>query len=612
MKFRIIFPALVAAIASVPVVAKEVASKEVVPKKNVQEVVVTATRTPQPLVKTLATTTVITSLDIERQQPKDLGTLLGRVSGLDFRDSGGRGSTSGVFVRGASPKQTLILIDGVRSASATLGSTAISNIPVESIERIEIVKGPSSGLYGADAVGGVIQIFTKKGSESGLSGKVSATVGSHSLRERSYSLSGGNDKHQFFALFSREDTEGIDRTDLKHDGNGDTDGFDETSGNISASFTLTDKLNAKVNYLRSDGRVEFDNIFGTDEGRYSDSTVENISSQLQYQALENLKLTFNFGFLSDHLVTPAFSSDIKTRRRSAGFQADIKVNEDHQLVFGVDYYSDHVRTAADFPETERNNKGYFTQWQGQFGDFSTVLNLRYDDNEAYEDKTTGSAVVGYQINDNLDVALSYGKAFRAPTFNDLYFPFFGNEDVLPEESENIELTLRGSHIGYNWRISAYKTDINDLISFDSTTFLAGNVASATYEGVELELDKSFGFWDFSANLDYMEARDEDTDEYLDDRAVVSANLSLGRQFDNLYLGIDMQGEHGRHDRDGVQLPGFTIWGLSAVYDATQNLKILARVDNLFDENYNLNLASSSVAYETDGLAGKITVEYSFR
>ncbi|PCJ90199.1 MAG: hypothetical protein COA46_11770 [Porticoccaceae bacterium] len=602
MKSGFIIPVLAAAITSIPVIANE----------PVEEVIVTANRVEQPLSTTLPTATVITALDIERQQASDIGTLLGRISGIDYRDSGGRGSASGVFVRGASPGQVVILIDGVRTASATLGMTAIENIPIEAIERIEIVKGPASGLYGADALGGVIQVFTKKGTNSGLTGKARVTVGSHALQDYGFSMSGGNDKHQFFASFSREDTRGIDRTDLKSGGNEDRDGFDETSGSLSASFTLTDKLKAQVSYLRSDGRSEFDNTFGSDNGRYSDSTLENVATKLQYQATDIMKVSLDLGFLSDHIITPAYGSDIQTRRRSATLQSDIQVSENHMLIFGADYYEDKVSTLAAFSETERDNKGYFTQWQGQFGPINMVANLRYDDNEVYEDDTNGSIVLSYRFNDNVDLALSYGTAFKAPSFNDLYFPFYGNTDLLPEDSESYELSLRGNYVGYSWRASAYKTNVNNLIAYDFMTFSAGNVASATLEGVEFELDKRLGEWSFSANMDYLEARDDETDEYLDDRAVASANLQLGRKFKKIYVGIDMQAEHGRHDRGGVQLPGFAIWGVSAVYDATERLKISGRVDNLFDENYTLNLASSSVAYETEGLAGKLTIEYSFR
>ena len=349
--------------------------------------------------------------------------MLGRVSGVNFRDSGGRGSTSGIFVRGTSSSQVIVLIDGVRSASATLGATALENIPIEAIDRIEVVKGPLSGLYGADAVGGVIQVFTKRGDASGLGGTLRATVGSHQLRDHGVSLSGGNDKHQFFASFSKEDTGGIDRTDIKVDGNQDTDGFDEKSGSLSASFTLNDTLKTQINYLKSEGRSEFDNLFGVDPGSFSESELENVSAKLLYNPSDVVNLSLNLGYLSDHLITPVFASDIQTRRRSVALQGDFNVSENHLLTVGADYYNDDVTTLADFPETERYNKGYFTQWQGGFGDLSVVANLRYDENEAYGDDANGSLALGYRVSDNMELVASYGTAFRAPSFNELFFRF---------------------------------------------------------------------------------------------------------------------------------------------------------------------------------------------
>jgi len=154
--------ALLAAILSIPVLAAEFED----------EILVTATRQPSPLKDVLPSSQVFTQEDIERLQPKDLPSLIGRMSGVSFRDSGGRGSVSGVFIRGASTSQSIILIDGVRTSSATVGATALEGIPIESIERVELVKGPLSGLYGADAVGGVIQIFTKKGRQQRLTPQI--------------------------------------------------------------------------------------------------------------------------------------------------------------------------------------------------------------------------------------------------------------------------------------------------------------------------------------------------------------------------------------------------------------------------------------------------------
>ena len=592
---------------------------------NYEEVVVTANKNKQPLSHTLPTTNVITALDIQKMQAPDLPSLLGRVSGISFRDSGGRGSNSGIFIRGTTSAQVVILIDGIRSASATVGATALENIPIETIERVEIVKGPLSSLYGADALGGVIQVFTKTGKSAAdsddylLESTARMSVGSHHLQDYNVSLNGGNDKHQFFASFSQEDTRGIDRTDLKINGNQDKDSFEQKSASLSALFTVNEQLKTQVKYMKSEGRTEFDNVFGLDENRYSESELENIGAKLLYNPMDTIQLTLDLGYFSDHSTTPKFESDffgrsdIQTRRHSLALQGNFSIGENHLLTLGSDYYNDDVSTLADFSETQRDNQGYFAQWQASFGDINLTSSLRYDDNQAYGGNTNGSAAASYRFNDDLELVLSYGTAFRAPTFNELYYPFFGNPEVKPEESKTYELSLRGSLPGFNWRASTYRANVDNLIGFDLATFTAGNTARATLEGVELEVKHQVGHWDLSANVDYLEARNEDTHEYLDGRAAVSANLQLGRSFlQSLYLGVDIKAEHGRHDLEGVSLPGFAIWGVSAVYDATDKLKVSGRVDNVFDKDYTLNLATSSVAYKTDGLAAKLSVQYSFR
>ena len=238
-------------------------------ENELEEIVVTATRIPTPLADTLPSTAIITAEDIERIKPQDFGELLKLTSGIGFRDSGGRGSSGGLFVRGTNTSQSLILIDGIRTSSATNGATAIQRIPLESIERIEIIKGPMSGVYGADAIGGVIQIFTKAYQEEGAFGSVSTTVGSNQLRKH-YARSGyGDENFRVSASLSKESTIGIDRTafkgeeddrgEFKSGGNEDRDGFEQSSGNFSLTMYPQDDLVLKIGHVQSSATIEYDN-----------------------------------------------------------------------------------------------------------------------------------------------------------------------------------------------------------------------------------------------------------------------------------------------------------------------------------------------------------------
>lgn len=588
-----------------------ITSSNVDSSTDIQELVVTSARTPIPLEESLLTTHVITQEQLALTGPRDLGSALGRVSGVDFADSGGRGSVNGVFVRGNATGATLILIDGVRSASATTGATDLNNIPVEHIEQIEIVTGPTSSLYGADAVGGVINVITKQPSAEGFNGSANISLGSNSLQEYGVSTSFGTEKNQFGLNINYEDTDGIDRTLSQADGNGDDDGYEQLNVGLTGNLTLTDSFSARLAYLYSDSTAEFDNTFGADTGFFSDTELQKVSAQLIQSINQDLTINYDFGYVEDESVTPAFFSDITTERFSAGINASFEHSAHTTIVAGVDYYDDQVETLSDFTETSRDNLGFFAQALYNRGAISSIASLRYDDNEAYGDEVTTTLALGYDLTSDLEVILSYGTSFRAPTFNDLFFPGFSNPDLNPEQGESIELSFQYHYENLNARISLYQTDIEDLIAFDFATFLPMNVSEASLEGVEIELSTQAFDWLFSANLDYLDAIDETANSRLTDRARVTANLSAQKQFNALNLLIDWQAETGRID-GGNRIGGYGILGVSANYIFNEKLSLNVRVDNLFDRDYVLNLASGLAnPFQTEGRIGKASLNYRF-
>lgn len=581
-------------------------------KPSIEETLVTATRNEQLLSETLSTAHVVELDDIEKMQPPNFATLLDRVSGVGFQDSGGQGSVSGLFIRGTNLSQVVVLIDGMRTASATLGQTALEGIPLESIERVEIVKGPLSGLYGADALGGVVQVFTKRGSAEGMNGGFNVGYGSHDSESYSAFFSGGNEDYSFYANVAGEDVGGIDRTSLKTGGNQDKDSYEKTSGHLSLSARLTEDLQGQFTYLKNEGESQFDNLFGADTGHHSKTELESASAQLKYQALQQLDLVLTTGYLSDRIETPAFGSDITTRRRSSSLQANFRSDSDNLWVAGADYYKDKVETLAAFAETKRDNTGYFVQWQGSFDQVSSVVSLRYDDNEAYGSDSNGSVALGYTLDNGIKLVASAGTAFKAPTFNDLYYPYYGNPDVLPEETESYELSAQGEYAGGAWRLSAFRSNVTNLIGYDVSTYSANNISDATLEGVEVEYRRYFGAWSISSNLEYLDAYDDNSGDFLNGRARVSANIQLGRDFRDFYAGLDVKAEHGRYESAGQRLPGYGLLGLSLVYKISENLKLSARIDNLFDRNYILNQATNTVDYETEGTTAKVNLQYKFQ
>jgi len=577
----------------------------------VEEVVVTATRRPIELRHVLPSTQIVNSADIERLQPRDLPSLLGHMSGLNYRDSGGRGSISGVFIRGATPAQSIVLIDGMRTSSATTGATALEAIPVSSIERIEIVKGPLSGMYGADAVGGVIQIFTKHGRKERPMSQIDVSYRTDDTQRYNAGLTASSERGSFHSTFSYENGQGIDSTTIQSGGNADRDGFNEASLNVAANYHLFETLEARLSVLRADSHNEFDNLFGDGTRFDSDNKIENTTFKLTYNPTEKLRLTADAGHFKDRHKIPAFSSDLTTRRTSISGQADYSLHSHHIVTFGIDYYSDRISALAAFSETSRDNLAGYLQWQGHYGPLTAVGSIRCDDNEAYGNTTNGSIATGYTLAENLTFSISYGTAFRAVSFNDLFFPNFGNPDLKPEESETFEISLRGNHSGLGWRINAYRTSVDNLNGFDPISFMAANVSEATMQGVEIELDYALGPWFTTGNLNYLDARDDTSGEYLDDRAEFAANFELYREIGPINVSTSLQSESGRHDRTGASIKGFVTMGLGANYQLNRHLGLSARIENLWNEDFSLNLATATDKFRTYGRTAimNLSVEY---
>jgi len=256
-------------------------------------------------------------------------------------------------------------------------------------------------------------------------------------------------------------------------------------------------------------------------------------------------------------------------------------------------------------------KGLFAQYIANFERFGISSSLRYDDNSAYDENTNGSLALSYLINDELRVVASAGTAFDAPSFNFLYFPFFGNPNILPEESESAELSLIGDYDNVDFRLSAYKTDVDNLFSFDPVTFLAANVGSAELEGIEAEIKTSYADWQFTINADVLSATNQDTGIELDDRAERTLTLTATKDFGKLDLRFDMKTESRRFDNNGTELSGYGLFDVSAVYEFTESLTVSANIDNIFDKDYTVNLIGPSERYNTEGRQAKLRVRYRF-
>ena len=345
---------------------------------SLDEIVVTA-KGDQSLREVLQTAHVLDLQDIESSQATDITDLIDYLPGVSVNDTGGRGSVTSFFVRGTSSSQNIVLIDGVRVGSATLGSASLNSYPIEAIERVEVVKGPLAGIYGADAVGGVIQLFTRKGQEG--RGTATATIGSDSLVEYGLALNVGNDEHSFRISAHVEELDGFDRTSILTGGNADEDGFEQTAVSLAGKTTLSDSTTAQLSILYSDNSADFDNTFGEDIGNVNDSETLSAALNITTELSDTLRWSNTLGLNSDEVdTTSSFPSTFETDRDSFGSELQFTASKNTTLVAGINYYEESISSTTMFPVDERDNKSAYVQLQSSLNKFDLIGTLRYDDN----------------------------------------------------------------------------------------------------------------------------------------------------------------------------------------------------------------------------------------
>lgn len=588
-----------------------------------EELLVTATRTEQPVFKALASVSVLTEEDIRKAQAPSVLELIGTLPGIDTKHNGGRGAQSSIYIRGTEADHVLVLVDGVRTAGATNGTTALQSIPVDNIERIEVVRGPRSSLYGAEAIGGVIQIFTKRGTED-FKTTVSTEYGSHDLSKSSVSSRGkfGNTLYSVSGIY--EETSGIDRTVKDGTANDDRDGYREKAWAANLIHSFDNGIEAGIAINRNDSEIDFDGG-GKD---YTETVVETRSGYVSIPLTQQLQFRLNAARFRDTRETFGTVPDVfETVRYSSSAQLDYSLSEDHLVSLGSDYYRDEVDAELEFTVEERYNKAVFLQYQGRFDRVSATASVRKDKNEAFGNKYTRSFSVGYDLSEDTLVSLSYGTAFKAPTFNDLYYPsayyvdgwsagvdfeYVGNPDLVPEESESWELMLRSRTGGVNWSASVYKTKIENLIDFNTVftptlvSYAPDNISKAEILGGELEASfNALGFSVVSA-LSYADPRNEDTDDMLPGRARGKATIDVSRAFGAVEVILAWQAQSHRFRTDGERIGGYNTVDLRANYQVTPELVVSAKVENLFDKHYRFD-----PKFETEGQTASVSARYTF-
>jgi vitamin B12 transporter len=574
---------------------------------------VTASRVTETFDATLADVSVITRKDIEASSAPDLIELLRLQPGIDVARTGGAGQQTSVFLRGTNSNHVLVLIDGVRVASSNTGSFAFENLPVDAVERIEIVRGPRAGYWGSDAIGGVIQIFTRKLDSAHLA----ASYGSYKTSDGSAGYGVQSDAGGFSVQVGARHVGGFSATNPAagpYTYNPDDNGFQ--NHNIVAQGDY--KLGAQVlsaSIFRSEGTLSFDN---GDPGYGASRTLDQAAGiNLQGAITDNWHDRLSVGSSRENIATPAFGTDYHSTREQLAWTNDFTLTGTQHLIAGLDYVHDAGLSNDTFGETTlysatRNNSGVFAGWRVADGAFDSDLSAREDHNSTSGSAFSGSAAAGWKFTDDLRLSASYGTAFRAPNLNELYSPgysgyYAGNPLLDPERSRTGEIALNWHLDGANQiDVRAFSTRVHNLIDFSGgTTFQAVNIDHAAIDGGEIIHTWHNASYSWSNSLTLQNPRDSDTDTQLLRRpkqkfsSVFEAPLS-----DKLRAGIEVLYSGRSNDYGNIQLGSYTLVNLRANYALSPELKLGARLENLGDKNYQL-----VYGYNTPGRSGYLTVSW---
>lgn len=565
-------------------------------------VVVTAARASQPIADVLADVTVIGADEILRSGVASLAELLQRQPGVEIVQNGGPGSVSGAIIRGANRGQTLVLIDGLRAGSSSAGSTSLEAIPLDQIDRIEILRGPASSLYGADAIGGVVQVFTKRaqGPAQGTSftPNISAGYGTYNTGAVSAGFAGTAGPVRYALQVGGRTSDGFNAivNPSNYSYNPDRDGLSTKNISANATWTWDAGQELALQYFGNRLNSQFDGGFPYFDDR-TITTVQTWSATSRNRINDVWTSQLTAGQGSDDSVsqTGFGNSQFKTSQRQYFWQNDITLPLGALGVI-LERREEHLTTDTDFAVTQRNTNSATGVYQLRHEAFALQANLRRDDSNQYGGKTTGGIALGYKLSPAWRVTAGASTGFKAPSFNDLYYPGFSNPGLVPETSKNVEVGAYGNAAqgDARWEVRAigYHNQVRELIVFGcdaNFNCLPQNVNRATLEGVTLGLNLTWRDTRVTASLDLQNPKDDATGNLLPRRAREHGAVQVLQQAGPVQLGVEFIASSLRYDdaADTVKMSGYGIVNLTVEWPFANGFSLLLRGGNVFNRNYQL-------------------------
>ena len=580
-----------------------------------EEVVVTATRTQTKIEETLADITVITREQIQEMAPgRTVVEVLQRLAGIQINSQGGRGQSQSVFIRGSESRHTLLMIDGARHGSATQGTPSFANIPLELIDRIEVVKGPASALYGSEAVGGVIQIFTTKGRgvEQPLVVSSSATVGKNGHKSADLRLSGTHSGFDYQLGLARVLDHGFSAQKVTGTNLGsDDDGFRQTSANFGLGYQFNQDWRIEASTLHTKGRAEFDDY----DPNYSPYVL--MSTEVSRLALEGIIrekwrsiLSLSESIDRQENLGGSWNSFAKTKQTEIKWDQNIKTNLG-KILFGLERLEQKIddRTPVATP-TSRNINAALLGLTGEQGKHSWQLSTRHDDNSQFGGHTTYGVNYGYEIMSGLRAYASTGTSMRAPSFQDLYANqggrgWDGNPLLTPETGKSNEFGLLFNKGAHRAKWLRYDNKVTNLISQgqNGVAYKMNLPGITRMRGWTAEYVFSSNSLDFSTSYDWLKARQADGSQLIG-RATSQVRIGLDKSIEAWKLGASAIRVGERKDYSGKILPAYATLDISARYQINSAMALQLRIANATNRQYSI-----ADGYNTLGRAAYISVQW---
>ncbi|MDF2155972.1 TonB-dependent receptor [Vibrio sp. CAU 1672] len=596
-----------------------------------ETIVVTANRFEQIDGAVLAQTVTITKQDIERLQAQSLVDVFRTLPSVEVAQYGGRGQSASLFVRGGSSSQVLVLVDGVRLPRAMMGSVDFNQFPVNSVERIDYIRGARASIYGSEAIAGVINIITRADMRSD-STKLHAGYGSnaHAVGTLAVSKPVGEDTH-IKAVLGYEKTDGFNVKPLPGVNDGDEHGFESYNLKLGYQQNFSDYLSAYLGATAYTNEYDYDNSsygnpdWGTlDKHEMKTGDVEYIGADLSLTYSKEaysseLKIAYGQQDNYDHKASQSKSKGdhMAIEQFNAIWLNSYSVNDALSIGGGLDYRSEKLAKgylapsdwgpAKDYdPEQNpRTNFGVSAIAQYVFDAWTLEASIRNDDNNQFGNNTTWQTAAGWQVYDGYELTLSHGTAFRAPSFVDLYYPGYEMPNLKPEESQNSEVSLSGMVSVVDWTVTGYRNQIDNMLIWHGAGMQ--NVGEAEIKGVELAALFDTDIVSHEFYLDYKDPVDKSgvKETQLAYRSKRGAKWNAYATFDQWILGSQYlyQGERFYGD---ARLASYSLWNFTVSYAVNESLTIDGKLSNAFDKEYEMYSG-----YATPGRQYFVSANYQF-